>query len=849
LRYPLEHIFTINRLEFSPDGRFLATGSSDWTAQLWDAVTGSKTGPPLKHTSPVSVGFSPDGKRLLTVAETVAVWRVPTGEQILRLKVAENRDGRQGEFSLDGRRIAIACGDGTAWVLEAESGKVIISVRHQRTVHQARFSPDGRWLLTASEDGTAGVWDSTTGVPVCPPVKHSGPVVNASFSPDGRRFVTAGSDGIAELWYSATGTPVTAKLKHAAGWVWVAFSPDGQRLVTASEGDYGARLWDLRGVGASLAFKHAALVKWASFSPDSRRVLAVSVDGTAHVWDLGTGQPLSVIEPNLVAVRHAQFSPDGSLLATAATNGTARVWDLDTGRPISPPLLHTGLVNYVEFSRDGKLVVTAGSDRFARVWELPSGRLVSEMRHRESVNYAWFTPDVRKVVTANMSVPECFQAGGTRVVTTAEGYHRWNPDPKWTFDLTEREAISAIWGQAQSWDVATGKPDGSPRNLGAAVSQVAISPDRRKAISTCSAIALAENQVAIIDLQTGRHPSQPIRHNRGIIHASFSPNGKAIVTASWDRTARVWDAATGRPVGPWLSHGDAVYAASFSPDNRLIVTASRDQTARVWDVATGEPVTPPLKHAAAVHWAFFSPDGRRVLTTSVDGTLRVWELQPSEQPAEAELARAQIFAAHYVDATGAVSPVGPEGIRKLWLEWHQQANREEESTPVPTNQVSAFEDLASDEFPGQASDTHPTPTASDLLVRQAFSTVNELGYAFSSFGSNDLVKIVEQFSRAIDSEPDADQRMYLFRSWAYERLGEYQKAIEDNRESLWRMGSYVPDRGGIGLDYLFRGRCYARLGENEKAEADFQAGLGYCSQPVSIAGVWPSCLVLRQWTA
>ena len=91
--------------------------------------------------------------------------------------------------------------------------------------------------------------------------------------------------------------------------------------------------------------------------------------------------------------------------------------------------------------------------------------------------------------------------------------------------------------------------------------------------------------------------------------AAFSADGTRVVTASGDKTARVWDAATGTPVTRPLQHQDPVVSAAFSPDGTRVVTASWDKTARVWDAATGTPVTRPLEHKAPVVSAAFSPDG------------------------------------------------------------------------------------------------------------------------------------------------------------------------------------------------------------------------------------------------
>ena len=114
-------------------------------------------------------------------------------------------------------------------------------------------------------------------------------------------------------------------------------------------------------------------------------------------------------------------------------------------------------------------------------------------------------------------------------------------------------------------------------------------------------------------------------HTQGIVSASFSPNGSRVITASNDGTARLWDADSGNEIAVLRGHERSVNFASFSSDGSRVLTASDDMTARLWDANSGEEIAVLRGHKNWISSALFSPDGTRVVTVSDDNTSRIWD--------------------------------------------------------------------------------------------------------------------------------------------------------------------------------------------------------------------------------
>ncbi|MGO8700423.1 MAG: protein kinase domain-containing protein [Limisphaerales bacterium] len=552
-----------NSAAFSPDGKRIVTASDDGTAQVWDAQNGEPlAGLPRIGHKVTSVQFSPDGMRIATAAgDQVRIWDAQNGQP---LGEPMTHDGlvTSAQFSPNGARLVTVHGS-TVLVWDALSGRRVAELRHRAlvTVNAAQFSPDGKRIVTAA-GGVARVWDAQNGKPLTEPLQHSSVVSSARFSPDGKYILTSSRDGTARVWRILNGQPPLAEvLKHGNRVSSAQFSPDGHRIVTASS-DATARVWDGRsGQPLTEPLKHASGLLSAQFSADGKQIVTVSRDQAARVWNADTGQPLTEPLQHSSALNSAQFSPDGKLILTATVEGMAWLWDVRTGKQLSKPLIHRSRVNSAQFSPDGKRIVTASQDGTARVWDAQSGEPLAELRDENffSVSSAEFSPDGKRIVTVSR-------------------------------DETMRV-----------WDAQNGE---QLLQLAGDVTSARYSPDGERILTASGTTA------RVWDALTGQALTEPLQNNYSVSSAQFSPDGKRIVTATLGGGVRVWDVRTGQQLADPLMPDRAarpgelrrgvnsaagagltrwaVNSAQFSPDGKRIVTAGNDGTARVWDIAPSQ---------------------------------------------------------------------------------------------------------------------------------------------------------------------------------------------------------------------------------------------------------------------
>ena len=585
----------VHAVAFSPDGRFLATGSNDPAGfvQLWDCQTGQRIKAFRGHDDAVlSVAFSNDGTRLLTSSydKTARLWNVETGTEILAYR------------------------------------------GHHWWVWCAAFSRDDKQIVTAGQDGTAIVWETNSGKRLYPPFRgHRGPVYSATFSPDGTEIVTGGYDHRILIWNPIDIQPenfknlaqqgnviVPPKFQalegHADAVRSVAFEASGQSLVLVSAGmDNVVRVWDFANRLPIKAFRgHGGSVQAALLLSDGKAVLSAARDGFVLQWSIENYEEFRTLKGRVLtghddAVLAAAYSNDQKQVVTASRDRTARTWDVETGKPgLTFEEGHAYLASSALFFPNGRYLLTAAVDNTARVWDVATGGQVYRLEHTG-----------RSAATA-MSL-----------------------DARWIATGSDDKTVK-LW-EVKKLDAPQGPVFKKLEGHVAEVTSIAFSQD-----NLWLATGDAKGHVKLWSLESGKIVASLEGHTRKISAIVFLPDGSRVLTASLDKTVSQWDVKSGKEL-PQLSlrHPDAVHAMKLIPGkNPRVVTSCSvlkrravqnpigedvpelvESQLSVWNVDTAQVETNLEPFAGDVFSLDASADGGSLIAAnSTDRTVRKWDL-------------------------------------------------------------------------------------------------------------------------------------------------------------------------------------------------------------------------------
>ena len=561
----------INNVEYSADGNLILTASDDGGIRVWNANIFLK-----KQTKPritiktdltlnVHSALSPDGKWVIaTTSNNVAeIHNITNGEK--RVLGAPEEWHKDRIFSVawchSGNEVVTGSQDGTARVWDIHKKRLVTFFKHpdavdtnRSTFTTVRFDLHDNLIYLASNDGVARAWVWRDGTVYRIYTGHQGAIQDISSTRGHSFLATSGKDRSVNIWaIDGNGHPLYTLKSHFDTVFGVSFSPDDRSLVTAS-GDNTAQVWKLTGWAA---FSYGDQINHAEFSPDGGKIVAASADqrlcvynkylNIKYAWSAGR---------NLM---HAAFAPNGAGIAAADEGGNIHTFHVTPSEEYRIDFqqtikAHKSVAYMVNWSPDSSRIVSAGQDELASVWNANTGQLIKSLRgHGSEVVSAVFSPEGNRVLTASQD------------------------------------------GSAALWDVSTGNilQRYLPKNR--AISQgkpneyhpwtAFFSPNGQYVVT-----ADTNHKCYMWETRTGRLDGILEGHSSVIYSARFSPDGKSIVSASRDGTARIWSVAQAhmmgkqdKPVGPMITisaHAGSIVSASFSPDGRDIVTASADNSVR-----------------------------------------------------------------------------------------------------------------------------------------------------------------------------------------------------------------------------------------------------------------------------
>jgi WD40 repeat protein len=324
-----DNIFTV---AWSPDGKYIASGSRDKTVRIWDAATVAPSinrgarfieGDSLfiyrgHNKCVLSATWSPGHGAYIASGDTtgiVQVWDAFTGSSIVSYH-GHTRFVRSVAWSPDGRYIASGgdYGDSTAQVWQAFTGKQIYTHDQQYRIFSVAWAPGlsgpsitrgptdrgPTWIASSSFDGSVQVWQVPHGnsseYKLFSYHAHSGPVYALSWSPDGAHIVSGGQDAILRIWNvarsesaSGTGSVIRTYNSHTRPVKAVAWSPDGKHIASGGD-DMTIQIWEAATARHVATYSgHTSWVRALDWSPDGNRIVSAS-GNTLHVWMAGLAQ-------------------------------------------------------------------------------------------------------------------------------------------------------------------------------------------------------------------------------------------------------------------------------------------------------------------------------------------------------------------------------------------------------------------------------------------------------------------------------------------------------------------------------------------------------------------------------
>jgi WD40 repeat protein/serine/threonine protein kinase len=660
------HESSVQSAVFSPDGRFVATGTRDGQIRVWNAAEGSLVwGPKAMGAELVFLRFSRGGRRLFVSSSNeewafnggigsrnfYAVLEADSGGEIFSSRQADPAAWTNltcSHFSPDDHWLASAQKDNCIRVFDLADGRLVQELRgHNDEVRFLSFSQDGSLLASASLDRTVRLWRLPSGEPVGPPLEHRFPVVRALLSGDGQHLITgsfenpgclgnAGSEagkGEIQAWDTATGQKLGDPIQRR-DWLLVYLNPADPRRFYGPDSAYQ--------IGSSVEplfkIQAGAVQSWA-FTKDNRWLAVGEAEKAARVMDATIGELVAGPFPHGGEVSAIQISPDEKLLLTACGDGNARIWDLRVApsesirRVLPAPMEQTDPVAMeLEIGKTpagtpipmkNEQGLWLFNDKLEAVRQLESSQLKFDVIQSAWHSDFWvtwqFDDDSKRLIL--------YGSQGTAAQRTLLKHPSQVLAVVFTGD--DRFLVTLCGDHTvRFWRTVDGTLDRTialPKVL-----VYALSPDGR------TLVCVRDNQdghpvFEFLDLESGEITGKPNIIVGAIFRADFSPGGQRVAFLDRNGPVTVLEARTGRVLSSTIAHPANLKAVEWDHAQHRLLTVGHDDQVLVWDVENGEQVLGPLRTPGAnIRTAKWSLDDRFIITSSDNKTARVWDATTGE---------------------------------------------------------------------------------------------------------------------------------------------------------------------------------------------------------------------------
>ena len=598
------------RLNFSPNGKWLAIGNRDETLKVWDVDQGKSItrieSSKIRFRSRLSrVVFSNDSQYIATSEPLIGIvhlWHAETGEQIAEFQADPDITVRwQGGvprplcFSDDGQLLACptpADIEGTTdfiSVWHVETGEQIASLRgHTARVYALDFSPCGKYLAAGDlSGGTLREWDVATGNQVrvlSYPEKHRR--ITPSYLMSGALLAAGVHQSTITIWNVENDEKLNT-LDYRGHLHVLRFltekSPSKGRLnpalIFASERDI--KVWDADNPHAVASiFREVHFPHFVAFLPDGQTLVSVDSAGTT-CWNVAEKRrQRSIARPN-TEIRSVYISPTGSIRAIGSIENRLLVWDVDTDETIVTFAGHQEFVRTFAFAPLGEPFASGDTEGKLYVWDT-QGKQTALLGHTRLIRSLAFDPDGKRLVSGSTD------------------------------------------GTARVWDVDSGKEIAT---LPLAPFDLTLEAERY--------VGDAEQKQRKLRLQRNRHiRGDTAYHPIPMEAVVFSPCG-SIIVGGMHNEIRLWDATTYQLLMAILPPHECrqPFALTFSSCGRYFVSGSswyagERAPIQLWEVATWEIIATLPGHPTDVQCLAFSPDNTLLASASFDGTILLRDMKP-----------------------------------------------------------------------------------------------------------------------------------------------------------------------------------------------------------------------------